>query len=323
MSHFSFKLDDNTYLFFDIFYKNGDIHLIMPIYNTVFPTESIQLFIDDNFESQLLTLTEQCVKDFYEPTCIYKYNVGMSVVSDTIKVKVVFNECSQNYILNPIVESETDTIALTTLFKDDYRLFPLFYHYYTKQGVAHFYMYYNGKITEEIAEILNLPNVSLIEWDFAYWNGDECKYKHHAQMGQLNDALYKYGKNRHKYMIFCDMDEYMFIHGTRLNTFVDMHPNVDIFGFQNIWANTLDGQIPRYPIFPTEILVSGHKLRYNLRSKNIYKTSCLKIVGIHSSRDFCSEYVIMLENLDMFHFYKWSGVEREEVCDILMTVSIP
>ena len=221
------------------------------------------------------------------------------------------------------MESETNTLALTTLFKDDYKLFPIFYDYYLKQGVAHFYMYYNGKISEEIANVFNLPNVTLIEWDFAYWNGSDCKYKHHAQMGQLSDALYKYGKNRHKYMIFCDMDEYMFVKGTSLNAFVDMHPNVDVFGFQNIWARTLDGKIPGSPIFPTEIFVASEKLRYNLRSKNIYKTSCLKIVGIHSSRDFCNEHqVIMLDNLDMFHFYNWSGVVREEVCDVLMTVSI-
>jgi hypothetical protein len=182
-------------------------------------------------------------------------------------------------------------------------------------------MYYNGKITEEIVtDILNLPNVTLIEWDFPYWNDNGDKYKHHAQMGQLSDALYKYGKDRHKYMIFCDMDEYMFVPGTHLNTFVDIHPEVDIFGFHNIWANTLDGKIPDSHVFPKQIFIGSEKLRYNLRSKNIYKTSCLKIAGIHSSRHFCSENVKILNNLDMFHFYNWSGVERKEVCNILTNI---
>jgi hypothetical protein len=223
---YSCKISEKKYLFFDIFYKNGDIYLIMPIYNSVFPTENIQLFIyDDENEQKILKITEEIVKDSYEPTCIYKYHVDIPTKSDRIKVKIRYNSrgdlCSQDYILNHIQSCETNTMALTTLFKDDYRIFPIFYDYYKKQGVAQFYMYYNGKITEEITDILNLPNVTLIEWDFPYWNDNGDKYKHHAQMGQLSDALYKYGKDRHKYMIFCDMDEYMFVPGMHLNTFVD------------------------------------------------------------------------------------------------------
>ena len=81
-----------------------------------------------------------------------------------------------------------------------------------KQGVDHFYMYYNGKLTQEIIDKFNFPNVTLIEWDFRYWNCMKTyKWGHHAQMGQLSDAIYRYGKDNYDYMIFNDMDEFFYI----------------------------------------------------------------------------------------------------------------
>jgi hypothetical protein len=38
----------------------------------------------------------------------------------------------------------------TTLFKDDFKLIHVFYNYYLKQGIEHFYLYYNGKLTDLI-----------------------------------------------------------------------------------------------------------------------------------------------------------------------------
>ena len=85
------------------------------------------------------------------------------------------------------------TLTITTCFKDDYELFPMWYDYYTKQGVEFFYMYYNGKITDEIKELFDKPNVILHEWDFNYWSPYAHRL-HYAQMGQLQHALHKYGK---------------------------------------------------------------------------------------------------------------------------------
>jgi hypothetical protein len=39
---------------------------------------------------------------------------------------------------------------------------------------------------------------------------------HHAQPGQIQHALYKYGKNEYTYMIFNDLDEYMHIKNKKL-----------------------------------------------------------------------------------------------------------
>ena len=45
-------------------------------------------------------------------------------------------------------------------------------------------------------------------------------FKHHAQPGQMHHALYKYGKNNYNYMIFCDLDEYIFIPNKTIKEYI-------------------------------------------------------------------------------------------------------
>ncbi len=71
-------------------------------------------------------------------------------------------------------------------------------------------MYYNGKITDEIMKYYNKKDITLIEWDYIYWNDNSLEYGHHAQLGQIHDAIYRYGKDNSEYIIFCDLDEYLF-----------------------------------------------------------------------------------------------------------------
>ena len=35
------------------------------------------------------------------------------------------------------------------MFQHDFRIIPIFYDYYKKQGVDHFYLYYNGRLTDD------------------------------------------------------------------------------------------------------------------------------------------------------------------------------
>jgi hypothetical protein len=307
----------DTYLFFDIFYKNSQIHLIMPIYKSVFEYTDIKLTVENNL---LAGPTEKYVKDAYEPTCIYKYNYTSSSLKKQIEVVVKYGDQINTYLLPHIESQSKRTLTLTTLFQNDYELFPLFYDYYVKQGVQHFYMYYNGLPTDEIRGLLKKANVTLIEWDFHYWNDlNKCKYKHHAQMGQLSHALYRYGKNENEYMIFCDLDEYMHVPNKTLHSFIKENAEIDVFGFHNIWAKTILNQYPTE--FPKVFMKSGTKLRYNLRSKNIYKIYSVNIVGIHSSMHFVKAEPTAIIDLSMFHFYNWStDKERKEDCNEVMVI---
>ena len=238
--------------------------------------------------------------------------------------EIVVNDLKKTYNLKNIVtNTQKQFLTLTTLFKHDYHLFPFFYNYYTKQGVSHFYLYYNGIIMPEIYTLFNQPrykNVTLIEWNFHYWNPRNFKYWHHAQMGQIHHALYRYGKDISEYMIFCDFDEYLHIPSPYprrpfhlLHNYIKDNPGIDIFGFCNIWADTSQYQYPHTQMIPKKILaVAEHEHNpYCERSKNIYKVSSIKTFGIHQLCDDAYFHKLKsITNLKMYHFYKWSSKTR-------------
>lgn len=332
----SFPISKTRLLFFDIFYKNNKIYLIMPIYNTPAASKDITLTINNS----ILKLTESYIKDSNEPILIYIYDY-ITPPNTIIKVNVsIINNMKQSYSLMHIntltdintintINTRTRTnkfLALTTLFKHDYGLFPLFYNYYKEQGVDHFFMYYNGVITQGIKKLFDKPDVTLVEWNFHYWNPRGVKYPHHAQMGQMHHALYKYAKDVYDYMIFCDLDEYLHIPKNKCITeiapnseeyidntirkFITNNPNIEVFGFCNLWSDTIDGSIPSTPHLPKKFLAVRDPVEYLERSKNIYKVASINTIGIHQIGDGVHVNMKHIVDLKMYHFYKWSSKIR-------------
>jgi hypothetical protein len=315
---------DTYLLFFDIFYKNNKLYMIMPIYNELYTTNDFSVI----YNEKSLTPSEQYIKDSYEPISVFIYDIDTNTNTNTnsITIDVIYKTIQRTYILNHIVTCNTPKqfLTLTTLFKHDYHLFPFFYNYYTKQGVSHFYLYYNSIITPEVYTLFNQPrykNVTLVEWNFHYWNPRDFKYWHHAQMGQIHHALYRYGKDVSEYMIFCDFDEYLHIpspyprHSYQLlHNYIKENPGIDIFGFCNIWADTSQYQYPHTQVIPKKILAVSENEQnpYCERSKNIYKVSSIKTTGIHQicDDDYFRTKLKSITNLKMYHFYKWSSKMR-------------
>lgn len=295
------KIKDNTYLFFDIFYKENKIYMILPIYNEPIDSNSINLKINN----QLIKVSDIKIKDSDEPTLIFIYNYES--LNKEIDVLIEYDNIIKTFKLTKINILNKHKLGLTTLFKGDYYLFPLFYEYYTKQGIEHFYMYYNGILTKKIIDIFNLDNVTLIEWNFEYWNID-CKYKHHAQLGQIHHAIYYYGKDICDYMIFCDLDEYLFIPNNSIIEFILNNTNYDTIGFCNYWSKTLDNKIPS--TFPNEFL-SSDKNEYRNRSKNIHKIQSINTINIHRKYSYTIKNPKIICNFIMFHFYSWSDKKRK------------
>jgi hypothetical protein len=318
-----FHLTDYKYLFFDIFYKNNKLYLIAPIYSEPFDSDKIIItYNNNNNNNTLLQLSDKKIKNCGEPISIYIYDCYYAC--DSVNVEVKFYDIIRNYTL-PHLQRHTCEgagvgagaglsnidLVLTTLFKDDYLIFPVFYEYYMKQGVRHFYMYYNGISTPKVKQLLSLGNVTLIDWPFQYWNAKNCKYLHHAQPGQVHHALYKYGKDLHDYMLFCDLDEYLYIPNTSLKEYISKNTEIDSFGFLNKWSKSPDNK----PIlsFPKRFLTSKGVLPYNHRSKNIHKTCSVDTIGIHMAHayaDTIKEPKLLIHNI-MFHFYNWSKPTRE------------
>ena len=331
-----FAINNFKLLFFDIIYKNNKIYLIMPIYNI--PANPDNIIVSVNNVS--LKLIESYVKDSDEPILIYIYEYN-SELNSVIKVNIsltnnMINSYNLRHIYTNTIPSNNNSnnnnnnnfLALTTLFKHDYYIFPLFYKYYKEQGVQHFYMYYNGIITPEISKVFNKPDVTLVEWNFHYWNPRGIKYAHHAQLGQMHHALYKYGKDVYEYMIFCDLDEYLHIpknkfiesqpqpreqesryHDNTIREFIKNNNTIDVFGFCNIWANTINDTIPDNRQLPNKFLTVSTKNEYKERSKNIYKVSSINTIGVHQT---CTDCVGLncITDLNMYHFYKWSSKNR-------------
>jgi hypothetical protein len=299
----TFKLLDARYLFFDIFYKADKIYLISPIYNNPIDPDTIKISVNN----KLLEISDVIIKDSYEPISIFIYNYKST--KSEIEVLVEFYTIIKIYTLKNINIINKHELAITTLFKYDFKLFPIYYEYYKKQGVTHFYMYYNSTITSDVKKMFDYKDVTLIEWNFEYWNID-CKYEHHAQLGQIHHAIYRYGKDICNYMIFCDLDEYLFIPEYTIINYIMENNDIDTIGFCNHWCKTLDDKIP--DTFPNKF-VSKDKLEYGKRSKNIFKIDSINTIGIHHPFSYNKENPKLITEFIMFHFEDWSGIVRKHI----------
>tara|TARA_Y100001936_G_scaffold245379_1_gene287225 strand:- start:2208 stop:3278 length:1071 start_codon:yes stop_codon:yes gene_type:complete len=299
-------MDFRDFTLFDVFWKNKSIYLILSInYN---PIDEKDLDISLN-QFNLKKLKRKIVKDEYEPILILIYDDCNVDIDKDLSVKIVYGDIHYSKKIEKVITKGTPGfLSITTLFKGDYRLFPNYYKYYKGQGVEHFFMYYNGLLNDDIKEVFNYEDVTLIEWDFRYWNylpasphlprcpyGSKlgasvwCKYCHHAQVGQINHALHKYGKDNYQYMIFNDLDEYFYIHNIKLSDHIRLNPNFHSFLFKNLWAKALDESLgiqgdllidengpylPERVVFPDKLVSRG---------KSLYLLSSVDFIGIHTT----------------------------------------
>lgn len=311
----SFFLDDKNVLFFNIFIKNNKLYLITPLNKNQIINKSTIKIIHNLNE---LICVEQITKAKYEATQILIYNFEQPK-NEMYEIKVNYNKNYKIFNLKHIESIKNKKLALTTLFQTDYKLNTIFYDYYKKQGVEHFYMYYNGKITDEIKSFYNKEDITLIEWDYIYWNKDASYSRHYAQLGQMHDAIYRFGKDNYEYMIFCDLDEYLHLENSKKLIDLVNDTSVDTFGFRNIWANTINSKIPDK--FPNEFKIAKKEQwhKYRIRSKCIHKMDTVVHIGIHFGTEFKSNKINLKDNFFLFHFHSWGGerTSRENTTELI------
>ncbi len=293
----SFILNKNEYLFFDIFHKNNEIVLICPVYSETYPNFNNIKIKNSN---KYLKLKKSVKKIKREPIVILIYEL-----KNNGPITVSYNGITKKYTLSHIYSKINIKLSQTTLMKNDYKLINVFYDYYRKQGVQYFYIYYNGKLTDTIKNKYKKKNIKLIEWDYAYWNNKRYKFNHHAQLGQIHHALYKYGKKSSEYMIFNDLDEYMYSNKKLINL---ISSKKDTYGFLNYWSNTLNDEIPK--VLPSKIKI-GNQHKYGKRSKCIHKTDSINCIGIHKEYNYNIRNPRINKNSGMLlHFYNWTRAKR-------------
>lgn len=289
-------------IIFDIFNKNGTIIAICPLYNKTDFDDLIKN-IKINIQGKFSNATNYYVRNSYEPILILFFDLHAN--NKLTQVSVFYKNLTQTFnLLNSrFSHLKSKNFSVTTLFKDDYNLIKRFYKYYKIQGVDFFYLYYNGISNDEIKEICNKEDILLIDWNFKYWNDETCDFQHHAQIGQMIHALWKYGKTMDKYIGFFDLDEYLTVENKPLAKEL-LELDLTAYGFCNRWAvsnpNLGEEELPVDFIY-------GYKCDIPKRSKFIYKTDKISIPYIHQSE---LPDVRVKQDYDMYHFYNWSQPDR-------------
>jgi len=301
----NFKIFDDKYLFFDIFARNNQIILICPSYINI--NEYISIVYNDT----LLPLVH--IDGTNSAIYILYYSLLESLPTSSISCKVFYQDQYKEFNIEHVIfDIKRYTIIQTTLFKDDYFLLNMFTNYYkTKHGIEHFYMYYNDDINKiDMNNINNKDSITFIEWNYDYFYPSFPT--HSAQPAQINHAFLKYGVVLSEYMLFNDLDEYIYINNTN-NRIIDILSDISfkkysLIVFHNNWCNTIDDKIPTN--FPNKFLRQNIILPYHYRSKFICKTNDINIIlSIHGCDYFTKQNAEVLDdnNYLLFHFFKWAS----------------
>jgi len=274
-NHATIKDNQDRTMIFDMFVKNKELIIIGSSPKPAIPIDKISVSIND-IE---LKIKSMIIKDCYSES--YRVFIFDCNYTDShIQVTVNYDNVCKTLLLDNIngdIQNKYN-LTITTCFQGDYDLFPMWYDYYTKQGVEHFYMYYNGILTDTVKDILNKPNVTLHEWCFNYWSPYGNR-KHFAQLGQIQHALYKYGKNISEYMIFCDLDEYLYFHNKTILNKIISNDSFDQIQFRNCWCQRMDDTIPE--CFPLKFYIEDSAKLDIGRRKGLYKISNVNGLSVH------------------------------------------
>jgi hypothetical protein len=315
----SFNIENFMFLFYDIFCRNNEIILICPVYQTFFDEKMITLY----FLDVKLNLKYVIKKIKHEPVVILIYEIICD--SEYVNIDVIYNGTIKKSfnLYNMKTQGNTFFLSQTTLCKNDHNEITKFCHYYENQGVEFFFIYYNGKITEDIKKHES-EKIKIIEWDYQYWLCEKIfPYIHHAQMGQMHHALYKYCKIFSEYTIFNDLDEYIYIPKTKISDFIHNKKYINYFAFLNCWS---DYYLNHNIFNEMKIMVAKKKLKYKMRSKYITKNESALILGVHMPElptlflsykkndtnitNNIDKEVFIVNNGYLIHFYKLSGTKK-------------
>lgn len=281
----SWYTGNGTYYIADIFAKNGKLVLICPLYQDNLPDITVHNH----------TKIDEIIRGPIEPIRILTYGY----ITDNIIVTIEGE--TRQFTVTDEIKPPKYKLTCTTLFLNDYQLIPLWYEWYRRLGVEHFYLYYNGPRLP--SDIFIAPEITYIPWNFRYWNGDisrgSLEWMHHAQSLQMNHALWKYGVET-DYMIFADLDEYML---PDANGCLIDEDSKDVIMFASYWSRTINGKIPKERVGQSVKMDTTADLS---RNKCIYKTSGLLHVNIHGNHTGYNGTI-----RKMMHFYNWSKPDRE------------
>ena len=285
-------------LFTNITFIKNKIYLVSINYkNKEWIYDSIQFHIRNQIQNQSLDCPNQTLiinkkiihyNNYENCTLII---LELSKEKQTVNLQINYNSHQKDFQLNQLILPKEEIYAMT-LFKDDYMLLKKYLEYYSNLGISCFYLYYNGKITENFINEINIINQSkykiiITEWNYDYWYYlDEMKKEkhHHAQVNAINDALCIL-KHFSSYILYNDLDEYIKLEHPYHNfqDLINQNQTIDIFEFKCLFCKMGESLI-KYRNFyfeydETNIIKGNFWTKY--REKNLIKSSQIDFMGVH------------------------------------------
>jgi hypothetical protein len=101
-------------------------------------------------------------------------------------------------------------VIMTLFYEETNDELEMFYDYYRAHGVEHFYMYYNGTLSNLKAP--PHPDITYIEWNYDYWFYEFGNKYHHAQIPAMI-SFYKRFLPMCELALMVDTDEFLRVDG--------------------------------------------------------------------------------------------------------------
>ena len=309
----NFKIESRI-LFSNITLINNKIYLTSVYYhNNPWDINKIKFIINNNNIIKKDTIEyknyESCLLIILE----------LEKKSNNVTISIEYEKYTKNIKLKQFILPKNNIYAMT-LFKDDYQLLKKYLEYYKNLGVDCFLLYYNGEITDDFINEINIINQSkyqiiLIEWNYEYWYKNiKMPKHHHAQTMAINDSLYIL-KNFCNYILYNDLDEYIKLEYS-FNKLIEDNKNIDIFEFKCLFCKMNDKLI-KYRNFYFEYdenkIIKGN-FWDKFREKNLIKTTNINLMGIHNSIEEYSVKKLEKKYITYFyHYVNFYEKNREEL----------
>lgn len=274
---------DDKHFIYDILICDGYLYLVSTYYGKNDPPINVSV------NGVMLTETG---RNEYEPLRYF----SCPAPSDphiTIRIEGANGVSSEHTAHAEIVDSTCGTMAVATLFKDDYRRIPLFCSYYRSQGVEKFYLYFNG--AELPHDIYKADDIEYRCWNFPYWNGGLDVWAHNAQTTFLT-SMYLRNLPRYNWFGLVDVDELIHHPTKTLIEYLETEISSDTTSVitRCHWAKKLDADKICYTTVPLT-LTEG-------RTKTFYRSTYKGLCGIHTPKvnanNFVSTDLLMIHYID-------------------------
>ncbi len=293
-----FELDghDDRFLFSDVFIADSDAGRNLIFITTYYPDMEFDFGeVSVTLDRTRLSMFEDNGRDEHEPMRAIIFPIGRLPYQPSYNLEVQYRGQRVSARINNEPPPDERKFALATLFKDDFEQVETCYRYYKQQGVEHFYLFFNGRLSRLSKPLFSAPDITYGEWNFRYWIDAGAK-QHHAQSMFLTLMRYRF-LPRSSYLLLVDLDELMAVRGKNmtLRDFVYRADEESITApmywaevrnpnnatLRNARQSNLRGSTPNISLTDLEHLWANVGHEGEARTKTVYRGDYEGFCGVH------------------------------------------